>query len=213
MLDNWKEVVGICREWQKIPNYENLGFVADYIETNYTLPAIENIERYQGSYTKTRKKAWRSCFGLSTSRLYACFNGMHERCLGRDKRKEAYYKKRGIKVCDEWQDFLPFAIWSLMHNYSEKLTLDRIAPSNCRWVDRHEQRINRVPHRYWKSKYIYQFSKDGLFIGSFTDGKTAAKILGCSRDMICKVCRGEKKSFHGFRFSYERNPSYEKVRQ
>lgn len=49
---------------------------------------------------------------------------------------------KGVRVCDEWQDFSKFEEWSLANGYREGLSLDRIdsdgnyEPSNCEWVTR-----------------------------------------------------------------------------
>lgn len=70
------------------------------------------------------------------------------RCY-REKDKYFYrYGGRGIKVCEEWHDFLTFKIWADA-GYKEDLQLDRInpdgnyEPSNCKWSTRSEQAKNR----------------------------------------------------------------------
>ena len=65
------------------------------------------------------------------------------------------YGGRGIKVCDQWQDYEVFENWALSHGYDEKAsrgecTLDRInvngnyEPSNCRFIPIKEQQRNRT---------------------------------------------------------------------
>ena len=81
--------------------------------------------------------------GFSGTRLYNCFYSMHYRT-----KKEPNWVKQGIKVCDEWQTFEPFAEWALSHGYADNLSLDRIdthgnyEPSNCRWADDYTQQNN-----------------------------------------------------------------------
>ena len=64
------------------------------------------------------------------------------------------YGGRGIKVCDEWDNFEAFEKWALESGYNPdaeygECTLDRIdvngdyEPSNCRWVDIQTQAANR----------------------------------------------------------------------
>lgn len=87
--------------------------------------------------------------GFSGTRLYNCFYSMHYRT-----KKEPNWIKQGIKVCEEWQTFEPFAEWALSHGYADNLSLDRInthgnyEPSNCRWADRLTQMNNTTQNVY-----------------------------------------------------------------
>jgi hypothetical protein len=77
---------------------------------------------------------------------------MKERC----ERPDLYerYAGRGIKVCDEWQDYLVFKEWSLSHGYNDSLKIDRIdndgdyEPGNCRWTTDLVQSNNRSVNKY-----------------------------------------------------------------
>lgn len=87
-------------------------------------------------------------------RLYKVWCGMKERCNNPNNIKYSEYGGRGIKVCDEWNDYSVFREWALKTGYDANAprgvcTIDRInnngnyCPSNCRWVDSHIQRINQ----------------------------------------------------------------------
>ena len=87
--------------------------------------------------------------GSKKDRLYRVWMGMRRRC--RDPRLKEYsrYGGRGIRVCDEWQDYAVFKQWADPSAGSWDCTLDRIdnngnyEPSNCRWVDLKTQENNK----------------------------------------------------------------------
>ena len=84
---------------------------------------------------------------------------MKERCYVPTCISYPNYGARGIKVCDEWLEFIPFMEWSYANGYDEnaqrgQCTLDRInvngnyEPSNCRWVDISVQQNNTRTNVY-----------------------------------------------------------------
>lgn len=75
-----------------------------------------------------------------THPLYERWKAMHRRCYSPADKRFHRYGGRGIEVCAEWHDFIPFAKWALAHGFSVELQLDRInndgpySPDNCRFV-------------------------------------------------------------------------------
>lgn len=73
---------------------------------------------------------------------------MKQRCVNPNHLAYKNYGARGITVCSEWNDFLPFYEWCMENGYKPGLTLDRInnnlgySPDNCRFVDRVAQNNN-----------------------------------------------------------------------
>lgn len=80
-------------------------------------------------------------------RLYSIWEGMKNRCYIKSSSSYYLYGGKGIKVCDEWQNFNNFYEWAINNGYEEiegeikdKLSIDRIdsskdyCPENCRWI-------------------------------------------------------------------------------
>lgn len=86
-------------------------------------------------------------------RLYGIWTDMHRRCV--DPRLRCYprYGGRGIKVCDEWSEYVTFERWARSSGYCRDLTIDRIdndgnyEPTNCRWATRKQQSRNTSSNR------------------------------------------------------------------
>lgn len=97
-----------------------------------------------------------SSHGMSRTRLYTIWKNMKQRCYNPKRNRYKWYGAKGIQVCEEWHDFLPFMEWSLANGYEESLVLDRedsnknYEPSNCRWVTVEENSIKSVAERTGK---------------------------------------------------------------
>ena len=63
------------------------------------------------------------------------------------------YGGRGIRVCQEWQEFTRFRDWAMAHGYADDLAIDRInndgnyEPNNCRWATYKQQGRNQPRNR------------------------------------------------------------------
>lgn len=79
---------------------------------------------------------------------------MRNRCRQQSGKNYKYYAGRGIRVCEEWNDYSKFREWAYANGYDEnapymQCTIDRIdvngnyEPSNCRWVSMKEQSMNK----------------------------------------------------------------------
>ena len=74
------------------------------------------------------------------TRLYSIWCGMRQRCNNPNRTAYNLYGGKGVKVCDEWNDYLKFKEWATTHGYADNLSIDRIDsskgyyPENCRWI-------------------------------------------------------------------------------
>jgi hypothetical protein len=66
-----------------------------------------------------------------------------------------YYGGKGVRICEQWLDFVVFRDWAHSHGYADHLTIERKDPSgnyepaNCEWITRQEnaRRGSRKLHR------------------------------------------------------------------
>jgi hypothetical protein len=87
--------------------------------------------------------------GAKRSRLYRIWCAMKTRCMNKNFRHYEDYGGRGIRICDEWQDFTAFREWAMANGYADNLTIERedvdgdYKPSNCKWIPQTKQSRNR----------------------------------------------------------------------
>ena len=121
--------------------------------------------------------------GMTETRLYHIWCNMKARCLNANNHKHKDYGGRGIKVCDEWMRFEPFAEWALKNGYKDDLSIDRIdnngnyEPTNCRWVDSKTQANNTRTNRN------YSMNGETHTIADWS------RIYGVERKMVYKRIR------------------------
>lgn len=91
--------------------------------------------------------------------LYTVWKGMRERCTNPKQPHWRRYGGRGIRVCEEWNDFTAFRAWALENGWRPRLTIDRIdndrgySPDNCRVVTFKENNDHRGHYRDAKGRY------------------------------------------------------------
>lgn len=91
----------------------------------------------------------RRTHGQSNTRLYGIWEHMRKRCNLPTVPAYPKYGGRGIRVCDEWEDFQNFYDWAISHGYADDLTIERIdvngnyEPSNCEWITLGKQTWNK----------------------------------------------------------------------
>jgi hypothetical protein len=102
-----------------------------------------------GCLQTERRKEANTDHGYCGTRIHRIWKGMKARCNIKSSTDFKWYGEKGVKVCDEWDQFPKFLQWAMGNGYSEELTLDRIdpcgnySPENCRWVTVAEQNMNK----------------------------------------------------------------------
>ena len=74
------------------------------------------------------------------TRLYSIWCGMRQRCNNPNHQAYNLYGGKGVRLCDEWNDYKAFKTWAMSNGYKDPLSIDRIDhnegynPDNCRWI-------------------------------------------------------------------------------
>lgn len=92
--------------------------------------------------------------GIGCTRLYRIWLSMRTRCNNKKRHDYKEYGGRGIKVCNEWDNYENFRDWSLMNGYANNLSIDRIdnnsgySSDNCRWTTQSQQMRNTRKNKF-----------------------------------------------------------------
>lgn len=128
-----------------------------------------------GCYVRERMHKLNYKHGGRNDRLYLVWMDMRRRCNDPKGKEYKNYGGRGIKVCEEWENYENFKNWALSNGYDKnakrcQCTLDRIEtngnyePSNCRWADMvvqaNNKRNNIIIEYKNERKTLAQWSKE-----------------------------------------------------
>lgn len=155
-----------------------------------------------GKHTGQWVKSWTEGGRTKRCRIMSIFCTMRTRCTNPANNSYKYYGERGIKICDEWDDYAVFRSWALANGYQPELKIDRIDndkdyfPANCRWAtDRQQMENRRLPSRHKTGKRYNDYKvteKDIPIIRSspLTHSELGRKY-GCHPSTILKIRTGE----------------------
>ena len=121
------------------------------------------------------------------TKLYKAWSAIQQRCENPKNKGYFKYGGRGIKLCQEWHDYVNFKKWAVENGYKENagLSIDRIdnngnyEPSNCRWTNIYVQSHNT------RKNHNITYNGETKCISEW------ARVLDLERDIIWnKVRRG-----------------------
>lgn len=124
----------------------------------YLVGTFQHLTCGHCKYTTQARSNGRTKHGGSHTRLYRIWQGMRDRCYNVNTPIYQYYGNRGIKICDEWNDFETFRSWALSNGYKDNLTIERIDPkqnymaNNCEWITNKEN--SRRRNAYYPQKIL-----------------------------------------------------------
>ena len=84
--------------------------------------------------------------GLQNTRLYHIWEAMKSRCNNLNNKKYKDYGGRGITVCDEWLEFIPFRDCALNNGYTENLQILSLMKNSILIVINLKSSIHTFPH-------------------------------------------------------------------
>jgi hypothetical protein len=92
--------------------------------------------------------------GDAGTRLHSIWKDMRKRCNNPKSKSYKYYGGKGIRVCEEWDNYVNFKQWAMDNGYNDDLTIERIdnnkdySPQNCKWIPFSEQTSNQTSNIY-----------------------------------------------------------------
>lgn len=131
-----------------------------------------------------KKKSFKH--GLINHLLYKIWVNMRYRCKNINAGNYKCYGGRGIKVCEEWNDFKVFYNFAIDNGWKPELQIDRInnnkgyEPSNCRFVTRSENQKNKRIYNKLGAKYIQKI-KNRYYVTKKINNKT--EYFGCFKTL------------------------------
>lgn len=141
-----------------------------------------------GCYQKERASEANKIHGKSNTKLHYVWTDMLKRCENPKHHAYKWYGGKGVKVCDEWKEFVGFEKWALENGYKAGLTIDRIdgngdyCPQNCRWATRKQQSNNL------STCVFFEFMGERLNITQFCEKYSVSPWLfySIARKNICE---------------------------
>lgn len=133
--------------------------------------------------------------GMYKHPSYQVWADMKQRCKNPHIRNYKNYGGRGVKVCDEWENFENFCKWADENGYVPGcgLSIDRIdvngdyCPGNCRWAKKEVQERNKRNNVMITFNGETKCAQDWSHEFGLARSALAKRINGKSQEEVMKI--------------------------
>lgn len=160
---NQKFKYEFCKEWLDFNTFEKWSTDNGY-DKNCFIKRLDKTKRFEPNNCYVINKKY------SRHRIFKIWNGIFTRCYWVGFKQYCNYGGRGIKICEEWKNFVTFYNWSMKNNYDANRSIDKMdnndhyCPNNCRWATQEEQNESRHNNRqilaFGKIKSIIHWTRN-----------------------------------------------------
>lgn len=182
---NLKFKYQFCKEWLDFNIYEKW-----CLDNGWTKNHFIRCFNYEEEFNP------KNCYIIhkkhSKERIYKIWSGMFVRCYYKKFKQYCAYGGRGIRVCNEWWNYINFRNWSLKNGYEDNLSIDKIdnnyhyCPENCRWATLRQQTESKHNNRqilaFGENKSLIHWTKDNRCKASIDIIKYRLLELGWSTE-------------------------------
>ncbi len=132
--------------------------------------------------------------GRKKTALYNTWATMKQRCCNPASARYKTYGAKGIRICEEWKDYLLFRNWAMYSGYKDGMVIHRIdhdknyQPENCIFISKGEHDSLPKPHSIKitdeQIRKVYRLSNQGMRI------KQLAQMFSVTKSTISFILRG-----------------------
>lgn len=181
---------GKDRIHQRIPCLRHTQIVLTLKARGFIIRVCDNSTHAQGGYEAMKH-------GGKGTKLYAVWCDMRKRCNTPTHHAYKYYGGKGVKVCEEWNDFSVFREWAVSHGYAEGLTIDRkesngnYCPDNCQWITQSENTRRIKYNSRGQNNGCYAWKYRGKYRAEIRTGGKRINVKGLfdSKDIALETAR------------------------
>ena len=180
-------------KWLQIKEYENIYEISNY-------GRVKSLKRYVPKYNGLRTvkerilKQGNNTQGYKTVML--CKNGVHK--------SVTVHRLVAIHFIEN-EDTNKIQVNHINENKTDNRVenLEWVTPKeNTNWGSCIERRKNKMINHPKRSKFVYQFTKDGALVQTYLSTKEVFRQTGYSQSKISECCLGKRKTAYNHVWKY-----------